>query len=279
MDIVIPGQSHQLTLDCVARASGAPIIAGTVTFYLKALSGTNAGKWFRASDSTWQAAEAVAGIGTHSSDGHWEVTVSTDAWIEGVRYDLYLKESGNLHIPVKDRVYCKSILAPGDQIALPGGQRILGPSASAKLEYIPFATFTDGTTALCARPGNWEGVDLTIGEVASATYTVFKITTEDFVQTLTAVDDFTDVSLTLDDDITGATPLIGDTLRIYDPVRSDSMASDYTLVFVPDVTEKNAFEEVVYGLLGDLQDNYVVELRINLVEGQPIVIKWKGPAI
>ncbi len=98
------GQANTLTADVVARDDGTPIVAGTVTGYLRALSGTNAGKWFRASDSSWQAGESSAGAMTHAADGHWSVSLVTAAWTTGVRYSFYAKESGDLHIPLSEEV-------------------------------------------------------------------------------------------------------------------------------------------------------------------------------
>ncbi|MFA5436402.1 MAG: hypothetical protein WC372_10240 [Candidatus Neomarinimicrobiota bacterium] len=105
------GVSNTLFVDMVARATGTPITSGTVTFYLQALTGVNAGKWFRTSDDTWQETEEAAGVGSHQADGHWTCTVDSAAWISGVRYFLYAKESGNLHIP-----YCEEIT---DRMAAP----------------------------------------------------------------------------------------------------------------------------------------------------------------
>ena len=65
MQTVYSGQANTLAMAVVAKASGNPIEAGTVNFYLKALTGTNAGNWYRGSDQTWQAAVSIAGESAH----------------------------------------------------------------------------------------------------------------------------------------------------------------------------------------------------------------------
>lgn len=110
MQVVYPRQSNVLTLPIVAKASGNPITTGTVNFYLKDL---DAGKWFRGSDSSWQSSEAIAGVASHTSDGHWSLSISSDAWIDQHKYLLYGKESGNLHIPVETSIWCtKQLTTP-----------------------------------------------------------------------------------------------------------------------------------------------------------------------
>ena len=41
-------------------------------------------------------------MATHRADGHWYLSFPSDVWTEEVRYRLYAKESGNLHISVGD---------------------------------------------------------------------------------------------------------------------------------------------------------------------------------
>lgn len=101
------GQANILELPIVARASGNPITAGTVNFYLVDKDGPNAGKWYRDSDQTWQAAEAIAGAATHRADGHWYLSFPSAVWTRNVRYRLYAKEGGNLHISVGEDVLGK----------------------------------------------------------------------------------------------------------------------------------------------------------------------------
>lgn len=97
-----PATSHVRDFTVVARADGTPITSGTVNHYLVALTGANAGKWFRNSDQSWQASETVCQALTHKADGHWYAgtTIHADAWIQDVEYLEYIKESGDLHVPV-----------------------------------------------------------------------------------------------------------------------------------------------------------------------------------
>jgi len=104
-----PNQANIVALPLVAKASGNPITSGSVNFYLIALDGTNIGKWFKGSDNTWQVAEAIAGVGTHKADGDWWITLASAAWTINTRYRLYAKESGDLHIPVKEEIQCKTV--------------------------------------------------------------------------------------------------------------------------------------------------------------------------
>lgn len=101
-----------------ARADGSPITAGTVNYYLVALTGDNAGKWFRDSDDSWQAAEAICGAMTHKADGHWTVSVAAAAWIDGVEYMEYAKESGDLHVPVSAMIRSQSVALAGGEMDL-----------------------------------------------------------------------------------------------------------------------------------------------------------------
>jgi len=104
MQVALIGQANVVTLPMVAKASGNPITTGTVNFYLLAKNGTNANKWYRGSDASWQVAEAVAGAATHRADGHWYLSLPSAVWTRNVRYRLYAKEEGNLHIPVGEDI-------------------------------------------------------------------------------------------------------------------------------------------------------------------------------
>ena len=94
----------------VARASGAPIVAGTVNYYLKAKSGADAGKWWKNSDQTWAVAETANAM-THDADGHWEIDLASTPFAAGVRYLEYTKESGDLHVPQARHLVGASVLA------------------------------------------------------------------------------------------------------------------------------------------------------------------------
>jgi len=105
---VLVGQTNVVSLPLVAKADGTPITAGMVNFYLLAKDGDNAGKWYRGADTSWQAAEAIAGAATHRSDGHWYLSLPTAVWTKDVAYLLYAKEDGDLHIPVGENILPRS---------------------------------------------------------------------------------------------------------------------------------------------------------------------------
>lgn len=107
MQTALTGQANILELPIVAKASGNPITAGTVNFYLVDKDGPNAGKWYDGSDQTWKATESIAGAATHRIDGHWFLLFPSAVWTRNVRYRLYAKQSGNLHIPVGEDVLGK----------------------------------------------------------------------------------------------------------------------------------------------------------------------------
>lgn len=104
MQYVCPEVANEINLPIVAKASGNDITSGTINFYLKALNGDNAGKWWKDSNSTWNATEQVAKVATHSSKGHWYASLKAAAWIQDIRYLLYGYESGGLHIALEDQV-------------------------------------------------------------------------------------------------------------------------------------------------------------------------------
>jgi ABC-type transporter Mla MlaB component len=101
----IPAVANIRFADLVKRADGSPITSGTVNFYVYCTTGSNAGKWFRGSDSSWQAAESVAGVMTHLSDGHWYVSLASGAWTAGDIVLEYAEESTNLHTPISRQVH------------------------------------------------------------------------------------------------------------------------------------------------------------------------------
>jgi hypothetical protein len=87
----------------VKKADGAPITAGTVNYYLKALTGDNAGKWWKNSDQTWAVAETANAM-THQADGNWSIQLAATPFADGIVYLEYAKESGDLHVPAEGRM-------------------------------------------------------------------------------------------------------------------------------------------------------------------------------
>ena len=101
--------ANTMSLDVIAKATGAAIVAGTVNFYLIALNGDEAGKWYRAADETWQAAEASAGASTYKGGALWQLEIAAAAWINGVSYSLYAKETGSLNVVYTEQIVPISI--------------------------------------------------------------------------------------------------------------------------------------------------------------------------
>lgn len=86
----------------VARADGSAITTGTVTYYLKALTGDNVGKWWKNDDQTWAVAETGTEM-THQADGRWTVQLTESPFEVGIVYEEYVKESNDLHVPAEGR--------------------------------------------------------------------------------------------------------------------------------------------------------------------------------
>ena len=84
----------------IDKASGSPLTgASTVNYYLKNITGANAGKWWRDSDQTWQVSETANAM-THQADGHWTRTLAASPWTNGEVSLEYAKDSGDAHVPV-----------------------------------------------------------------------------------------------------------------------------------------------------------------------------------
>ena len=76
------------------------ITSGSVDFYLIDRDGSNAGKWYRGADPSWQAAESVAVQATHEANGHWKATIPSAVWEDATRYFLYAKDQADDHISI-----------------------------------------------------------------------------------------------------------------------------------------------------------------------------------
>ena len=74
----------------VAKASGSAITAGTVNYYLKALTGANAGKWWKNADQTWDASETANAM-THQADGSWTIELAATPFADAILYLEYSK--------------------------------------------------------------------------------------------------------------------------------------------------------------------------------------------
>jgi hypothetical protein len=80
-----------LTHNLVQIVDNQPLTSGTVSFYLHALSGSNADKWWNG--TAWVADEAAAGAGTHKVRGLWTCSIAAGAWEYGVLYEEYAMDS------------------------------------------------------------------------------------------------------------------------------------------------------------------------------------------
>ncbi len=87
----------------VKRADGDPITTGTVNYYLKCLTGGNAGNWWRNSDQSWQVSETANAM-THQADGMWTIELAASPFTFDNVYVEYAKESGDLHVPAEGRI-------------------------------------------------------------------------------------------------------------------------------------------------------------------------------
>ena len=93
------GSTSPRCFTIIDKSSGSGVTSGTVNWYLKNISGANAGKWWRDSDQTWQASETANAM-THQADGHWTRTLAASPWTDGEVCLEYAKESGDTHVPV-----------------------------------------------------------------------------------------------------------------------------------------------------------------------------------
>jgi len=87
----------------VAKVDGSAITTGTVNYYLKCLTGTNAGLWWKNSDQTWAASETANAM-THQADGSWTITLAATPFVDAILYLEYAKESGDLHVAAEGRL-------------------------------------------------------------------------------------------------------------------------------------------------------------------------------
>lgn len=85
----------------VAKASGSAITSGTVNYYLKCLTGDNAGKWW--DGNSWETGEQTNAM-THQADGCWSVTLAATPFVDGILYLEYAKESTDLHVAGEGRL-------------------------------------------------------------------------------------------------------------------------------------------------------------------------------
>jgi len=144
------GNTDPRVFTLVARANGSPLTAGTVHWYLKALNGANAGKWWRISDNSWQVAE-VANPMTHQADGHWSRALDQSPWETGVAYLEYAREGGDLHVPVARALKGDGYEAVADTILSRDVASVEASMPAHCLGSVPLAMLKHSLTA---SPGN-----------------------------------------------------------------------------------------------------------------------------
>lgn len=92
----------------VAKADGSAITSGTVNYYLKAITGTNAGKWWKQSDESWNVSETANAM-THQADGNWTIDFTSNTTspfsVDGAWFIEYAKESGDLHVAGEGQLF------------------------------------------------------------------------------------------------------------------------------------------------------------------------------
>ena len=104
MKVILPGQANLVSHNLVKIADSQPLTTGTVAFYLLAVTGTNAGKWWNASGASWSDSKVSAGAGTNKDGALWLCTIAAGAWSYGVFYELYAMDSEDLSIFYTEQV-------------------------------------------------------------------------------------------------------------------------------------------------------------------------------
>lgn len=92
------GSTQPRCFTMIDKTSGNPLTSGTVNWYVKNISGANAGKWWRNSDGTWQNTETANAM-THQADGHWTIELTASPWADGDVSLEYAKSSTDIHVP------------------------------------------------------------------------------------------------------------------------------------------------------------------------------------
>jgi hypothetical protein len=143
MQVTQYSQANTLYGDLVVKDTDAALASSaTVTAYLVAVNGTNAGKWFKASDETWSATEASAGSGTYVGGALWSCSVATAAWFSNGTYKVYWKDAGATCKPYSDDVVCPTGAstfigsAPGVLDVCNMAIALVGGAAGAQIEML-----------------------------------------------------------------------------------------------------------------------------------------------
>ena len=110
MATALPGVANVYGAKLIAIADGSLVTSGTVNFYLQAMSGANAGKWFFGEDGQWYEIEKVAAVAAHKGRGKWVATIGANAWTDGAKYTLDVADVGGLAIGVGYDIECDADL-------------------------------------------------------------------------------------------------------------------------------------------------------------------------
>jgi hypothetical protein len=160
----------------VAKASGSAITGGTVNYYLKCLTGTNAGKWYKNSDQTWAVAETANAM-THQADGSWTITLTeiggSNIFLDGVLYLEYAKESGDLHVAGEGRLLRGKAILDAVNMTYINGTSIAGTSTYVAAAFVAqynvaSPVFTNASVNQTADVVTQVPHPITMGQIAGA---------------------------------------------------------------------------------------------------------------
>jgi hypothetical protein len=119
----------------VAKASGSAITTGTANYYLKCLTGANAGKWWKDADQTWDASETANAM-THQADGGWTITLTSTPFVDAIVYYEYAKESGDLHVAGEGRLLRGKAVLDDVNASKLGGQTVTAAAGITVAAYV-----------------------------------------------------------------------------------------------------------------------------------------------
>lgn len=120
---VYPGQANVVPVTILNKSADGVTDAGGVTasLYLQARDGSNAGKWYRGSDQTWQVAESIASVLAHKGRGRWWASLPEAVWEAGAAYEAYGIPSSGTFILSPLPIVCSAVKPQTDLIEPPAG--------------------------------------------------------------------------------------------------------------------------------------------------------------
>lgn len=109
MILALPGQANIISLPLALLADASAIVPPSApTIYLKAITGTNAGKWW--TSGAWSAVEGAAGSATYEGGAVWSLSIASAAWTDGASYVVYAANASDI-VPIERDVVCSSAMA------------------------------------------------------------------------------------------------------------------------------------------------------------------------